>query len=74
MLVLTRGPEQSILINDNIRVTVLSIRGGRVRLGIVAPEDVPVDREEVVRFRAQFHAGTTSTDVPGPAALAEFEI
>lgn len=54
MLVLTRNLEQSIIINGNIQVKVLSIRGGKVRLGIVAPEDVTVDREEVARSRHQF--------------------
>lgn len=54
MLVLTRNVEESIVISDSITIKVLSVRGGRVRLGIVAPHDVTVDREEIARARQQF--------------------
>jgi carbon storage regulator len=47
MLVLSRKKEESIIIGDNIQVTVVEIRGDKVRLGIVAPRDVPVHREEI---------------------------
>ena len=47
MLVLTRKLNESIVIRDNIVVTVVSILGDKVRLGIVAPEDVPVHRREI---------------------------
>jgi carbon storage regulator len=47
MLVLTRKPEQSIIIAGDIVVTVLGVEGGRVKLGIQAPEDVSIVREEV---------------------------
>lgn len=47
MLVLSRKKEESIVIADNIVITVVEIRGDKVRLGIVAPKDVPVHREEV---------------------------
>ena len=47
MLVLSRKPKESILINDNVVVTVLSIQGDRVRLGIEAPREIPVHRQEV---------------------------
>jgi carbon storage regulator len=47
MLVLTRKTDESIIIRDNIAVTVIEIRGDRVRLGIEAPRDVPVHRREV---------------------------
>jgi carbon storage regulator len=47
MLVLTRGQNQTIVINGNIRVTVLALKGDKIRLGISAPDDVRVDREEV---------------------------
>lgn len=53
MLVLSRKVDESILISDNIRVTVLSLQGGRVRLGITAPKDISVDREEVRERKAQ---------------------
>ena len=47
MLVLSRKRMESIHINENVVVTVLSIRGNRVRLGIEAPAGVAVDRTEV---------------------------
>ncbi len=47
MLVLTRKKNESIVINNDIRITVVEIRGDKVRLGIVAPREVPVHRQEV---------------------------
>lgn len=47
MLVLSRKKNESIVINNDITVTVVEIRGDKVRLGIVAPKDVPVHRQEV---------------------------
>jgi len=47
MLVLTRHLNQSIMIGDDVIVTVLEVRGDQVRLGIAAPRSVDVHREEV---------------------------
>jgi carbon storage regulator len=47
MLVLSRKLGETIIFNNNIRITVVDIRGGHVRLGIVAPDEVTVDRQEV---------------------------
>ena len=47
MLVLSRKKNESIVINNDIVITVVEIRGDKVRLGIVAPKDVPVHRQEV---------------------------
>ena len=47
MLVLSRKKNESIVINNDIIVTVVEIRGDKVRLGIVAPKEVPVHRQEV---------------------------
>ena len=47
MLVLTRKSNQSIMIGDDIEVSVLSVMGEKVRLGIQAPRDIPVFRKEV---------------------------
>lgn len=59
MLVLSRKLNESIIIGDNIRVTVSLIRGDTVRLGIEAPRDVSVHREEVY-INIQREADTTS--------------
>lgn len=47
MLVLTRHRQEAIVIGDDIRISVLDIRGDKVRLGITAPKEVSVHREEV---------------------------
>ena len=48
MLVLTRKVDQPVIINENIQIRVLEIRGNRVRLGIVAPADVSIKRQETL--------------------------
>ena len=47
MLVLSRQKDESIIIGDNVEITIVDIRGDKVRLGITAPKDVPVHRREV---------------------------
>lgn len=47
MLVLTRSVNEAVVIDDEITVTVLSIHGGKVRLGFDAPREIPILREEV---------------------------
>ncbi len=47
MLVLSRQRDESIIIGDNVQVTIVDIRGDKVRLGIEAPADIPVHRKEV---------------------------
>ena len=47
MLVLSRREHQSIMIGDDIEIVVLDIRGEQVRLGIRAPKDVPILRQEI---------------------------
>ena len=65
MLVLTRKPNQSIMIGDNIEVSVLSVVGEKVRIGIHAPHDIPVFRTEIyVEIQREGEQdGTSSTDV-----------
>jgi carbon storage regulator len=48
MLVLTRRPEQRVIIGENITVTILEVRGNQIRLGIEAPKEVPISREEIL--------------------------
>jgi carbon storage regulator len=47
VLVLTRKPNQSIMIGDDIEVSVLSVMGEKVRIGIQAPQEIPVFRTEI---------------------------
>jgi carbon storage regulator len=47
MLVLTRKKDQSIIINDNIEITILDVQGDQVRIGINAPRNVTVHRKEI---------------------------
>jgi carbon storage regulator len=49
MLVLTRKAGQSILVGDSVRITVIELSPGVVRLGFEAPQDVPIYREEVYK-------------------------
>jgi carbon storage regulator CsrA len=56
MLVLTRRLGEEIVIAGDIRVVVVSIQGGKVRLGIRAPDDVRVDRQEIHARRAEWEA------------------
>lgn len=71
MLVLTRKSNQSIMIGDDIEVSVLSVMGDKVRIGIKAPRDVPVFRREVY---LEIQRENASDDLPagsaGPSSVA----
>lgn len=62
MLVLSRKKNESIVIDEKIVITIVEIRGDKVRLGIDAPKEVPVHREEV--YRAIHHEMTASAQPP----------
>ena len=47
MLVLSRNKEQTIVVGDDVRITIVDVKGDKVRLGIEAPRSVSVHREEV---------------------------
>jgi carbon storage regulator len=47
MLILTRRVGETLVIGDNIEITVLAVKGGQVRIGVKAPRDVTVHREEI---------------------------
>ena len=53
MLVFTRAKDQQIVIHDNIVVTVVAVRGDRIRLGIEAPKDISVYRSELTAATRQ---------------------
>jgi carbon storage regulator len=67
MLVLSRKKDESIIINDHIRVTVVEIRGDKVRLGIEAPKEITVHRREVYEaIQNQLKAHDESSPVATP--------
>lgn len=66
MLVLSRRPQQSLLIGHDVVVTVLEVNGDTVRIGIKAPADVDIHREEIYRDLQQ--ANQDSAAKPGSAA------
>ena len=47
MLVLSRQKDESIMIGDNVEITIVDVRGDKVRLGITAPKEIPCHRKEV---------------------------
>jgi carbon storage regulator len=68
MLVLTRKSNQSIMIGDEIEISVLSIMGEKVRIGIQAPRDIPVFRKEVyLEIQREGADNAAAAAVPAPA-------
>jgi len=67
MLVLTRKSNQSIMIGDEIEVSVLSVMGEKVRIGIQAPQKVPVFRKEIY---LEIHREANAAAAPTAAARA----
>jgi carbon storage regulator len=75
MLVLSRKKNESIIINDVIIVTVVEIRGDKVRLGIEAPRDVTVHRQEVYdAIMSQQQAAAQHDEGPGSNATGSREL
>jgi carbon storage regulator len=71
MLVLTRKSNQSIMIGDEIEVSVLSVMGEKVRIGIQAPQRVPVFRKEIyLEIHREGGAPTPAKDGAAPAEHA----
>jgi len=67
MLVLSRKKNESIVINNDITITVVEIRGDKVRLGIVAPKEVPVHRQEV--YEAIHGKSPQEEQTPAPVVV-----
>jgi len=66
MLVLSRQKDEMIMIGDNIEITVVDIRGDKVRLGINAPQQIPVHRKEVyesIKMENRQAANVTLEDI-----------
>lgn len=57
MLILSRKVNESLMIGDDVSVTVLSIKGGQIRIGISAPRDIAVHREEIYEKIRQERGG-----------------
>lgn len=69
MLVLSRQRDESIIIGDNIVITIVDIRGDKVRLGINAPTEIPVHRQEVAeRIEAEQAARNAEHQAPRTGA------
>jgi len=68
MLILTRRVGETIVIGDDVIVTVLGIKGNQVRIGINAPKDVSVHREEIYQRIQQEKNTTPKLEEPAPVA------
>ena len=62
MLILTRRVGETLMVGDNVTVTVLGVKGNQVRIGVNAPKDVSVHREEIyMRIQAEKGNGNVAT-------------
>lgn len=64
MLILSRRTDESIVIGDEVTITILSVKGKQVRIGITAPPDVSVHREEIYQ---RIQAGEAEDGAPKPS-------
>ena len=71
MLVLSRKKNESIVINEDIVITVVEVRGDKVRLGIQAPREVPVHRSEV---HAAIHGVNPAHSEPNDSQISNVEL
>jgi carbon storage regulator len=63
MLVITRKPSQSFMVGDDVRISIISVGAGKVRIGIQAPDDVPI-------FRSEIYCETNGQATPWEASSA----
>jgi carbon storage regulator len=71
MLVLTRRPGESIIVGQDIVITVIEIKGGQVRIGIDAPREVQVHREEIYEQVRQENIAAVATAKQAREALSQ---
>jgi carbon storage regulator len=64
MLILTRRVGESLMIGDKVNVTVLGVKGNQVRIGVNAPKDVAVHREEIYQRIQEERSGESGRPVP----------
>ncbi len=70
MLALSRKINQSIILNDNIEVTILEIKGDQIKIGIDAPKSVPIYRKEI--YTQIRDANTEAAKTVAPDVLSQF--
>ena len=70
MLILTRRIGETLMIGDEVTVTVLGVKGNQVRIGINAPKDVSVHREEIYQRIQQEKNTTPKQEEPAPVVVA----
>lgn len=71
MLILTRRPGERLCIGENVVVSILAIKGNQVRIGIAAPRDVAIDREEIYERKLADRRGGGSGDPDSEMPSAE---
>ncbi|MGM0973545.1 MAG: carbon storage regulator CsrA [Bacillota bacterium] len=72
MLVLTRRLKESIMIGDDIEISILFIEGDQVKLGISAPKNVDIHRKEIYLSIQQENSSATQTDASAIESLSSF--
>ncbi|MBX9974391.1 carbon storage regulator CsrA [Cytobacillus firmus] len=72
MLVLTRRLKESIMVGDNIEISILSIEGDQVKLGISAPKNVDIHRKEIYLSIQQENSSATQTEASAIESLSNF--
>jgi len=68
MLILTRRVGQTVKIGDDVDVVVLGVKGNQIRIGITAPKNVPVHREEIFERLSQASNRLAKVDIPLPCS------
>jgi carbon storage regulator len=71
MLVLTRKPNESVIIGDTIAVTVLAVEGDQVRLGITAPKEITVHRQEVYEQIRKANIEAVNSSAAGLSSISK---